>query len=281
MDERETFHFHLISDASGETIRALTRACLVQFEEVPKVEHHWSMVRTKRQMRPVLEGIEAHPGMVLYTLVNRAIRDFLETECRRLKVPCVSVLDPVMVALQSYIGTKGHARPGHQHQLDAKYFDRIEAMDFALATDDGQRVVDYLEADVILVGVSRTSKTPTCIYLANQGIKAANFPFVPGAKLPDFLFRDNAPLIVGLTKDPQRLVQIRRTRLKALQQMDDTDYTDPEVVKREVRDAHRFYVEHGWPVIDVTRRSIEETAAAVLGLLDRRKPKPGQMLETP
>jgi regulator of PEP synthase PpsR (kinase-PPPase family) len=281
MDQPETFHFHLISDASGETIRALTRACLVQFEEVPKVEHHWSMVRTKRQMRPVLEGIEAHPGMVLYTLVNMAIRDFLETECRRLKVPCVSVLDPVMVALQSYIGTKGHARPGHQHQLDAKYFDRIEAMDFALATDDGQRVVDYLEADVVLVGVSRTSKTPTCIYLANQGIKAANIPFVPGAKLPDFLFRENAPLIVGLTKDPQRLVQIRRTRLKALQQMDDTDYTDPEVVKREVRDAHRFYVEHGWPVIDVTRRSIEETAAAVLGLLDRRKPKPGQMLETP
>ncbi len=281
MDQPKTFHFHLISDASGETIRALTRACLVQFEEVPKVEHHWSMVRTKRQMRPVLEGIEAHPGMVLYTLVNMAIRDHLEAECRRLKVPCVSVLDPVMIALKGYIGTEGRARPGHQHQLDAKYFDRIEAMDFALATDDGQRVIDYSEADVILVGVSRTSKTPTCIYLANQGIKAANIPFVPKVTLPEFLFRDNAPLIVGLTKDPQRLVQIRRSRLKALQQIDDTDYTDPEVVKREVRDAHRFYVEQGWPVIDVTRRSIEETAAAVLGLLEHRKAKPGQVLETP
>jgi regulator of PEP synthase PpsR (kinase-PPPase family) len=211
--------------------------------------------------------------MILYTLVNSGIRDYLESECRRLKVPCVSVLDPVMMALKAYLGLESRARPGHQHRLDAEYFDRIEAMDFALATDDGQRVIDYSAADVILVGVSRTSKTPTCIYLANQGIKAANIPFVPGTALPDVLVRTRRPLIVGLTKDPQRLVQIRRTRLKALQQMDDTDYTDPEVVKREVRDAHRFYVEHGWPVIDVTRRSIEETAAAILGLLEHREAK--------
>lgn len=280
MNETRTFHVHLISDASGETIRALTRACLVQFEEVPKVEHHWFMIRTRRQLRPALEGIEANPGMVFYTLVNSGIRDYLETECRRLKVPCVSVLDPVMAALKSYLGTEGRARPGHQHQLDAKYFDRIEAMDFALATDDGQRAIDYGEADVILVGVSRTSKTPTCIYLANQGVKAANIPFVPGSPLPEFVLRSGGPLIIGLTKDPQRLVQIRRSRLKALQQTDDTDYTDPEVVKREVRDAHRFYVEHGWPVIDVTRRSIEETAAAILGHLERRMAKQGRALET-
>ncbi|TDI65124.1 MAG: kinase/pyrophosphorylase [Alphaproteobacteria bacterium] len=275
MNKSGTYHFHLISDASGETIRALTRACLVQFDDIPKVEHHWSLIRTKRQLRPVIEGIKAEPGMVLYTLVNAVIRDFLEMECKRMNVPCVSVLDPVMKALGGYLGVKSKARPGQQHQLDAEYFDRIEAMDFALATDDGQRTRDYKEADVVVIGVSRTSKTPTCIYLANQGIKAANVPFIPGTPLPDALDERKDGLIVGLTKDPKRLVQIRRNRLRMLHQEDETDYTDPELVKREVRDAHRFFVEKGWPVIDVTRRSIEETAAAILGLLEHRSTAPG------
>ena len=178
-------------------------------------------------------------------------------------------------ALGGYLGVKSKARPGQQHQLDAEYFDRIEAMDFALATDDGQRTRDYKEADVVVIGVSRTSKTPTCIYLANQGIKAANVPFIPGTPLPDALDERKDGLIVGLTKDPKRLVQIRRNRLRMLHQEDETDYTDPELVKREVRDAHRFFVEKGWPVIDVTRRSIEETAAAILGLLEHRSTAPG------
>ena len=180
-------------------------------------------------------------------------------------------------ALGGYLGLKNKARPGQQHQLDAEYFDRIEAMDFALATDDGQRSRDYKKADVVIVGVSRTSKTPTCIYLANQGVKAANVPFVPGAPLPDALAERKDGLIVGLTKDPRRLVQIRRSRLRMLNQEDETDYTDPEQVKREVRDAHRFFVEKDWPVIDVTRRSIEETAAAILGLLEHRKTVPAAL----
>lgn len=274
MDKLGTYHFHLISDASGETIRALTRACLVQFDDIPKVEHHWSMIRTKRQLRRVLKGIKAEPGMVLYTLVNTVIRDFLESECEGMNVPCVSVLDPVMTALGGYLGVKSKARPGQQHQLDSEYFGRIEAMDFALATDDGQRTQDYKQAHVVIVGVSRTSKTPTCIYLANQGVKAANVPLVPGTPLPDALEERKDGLIVGLTKDPSRLVQIRRNRLRMLQQEDETDYTDPELVQREVRDAHRFFVEKGWPVIDVTRRSIEETAAAILGLLEHRRTAP-------
>jgi regulator of PEP synthase PpsR (kinase-PPPase family) len=275
MDKLGTYHFHLVSDASGETIRALTRACLSQFDDIPKVEHHWSMIRTKRQLRPVFEGIKTEPGMVLYTLVNAAIRDFLEAECRRMNVPYVSVLEPVMVALGGYLGVESKARPGQQHQLNAEYFDRIEAMDFALATDDGQRARDFSKADVVIVGVSRTSKTPTCIYLANQGVKAANVPFVPGSPLPDALAERKDALIVGLTKDPNRLVQIRRSRMRMLNQEDETDYTDPELVKRDVRDAHRFFVEQEWPVIDVTRRSIEETAAAILGLLEHRKAVPG------
>ncbi len=274
MDKLGTYHFHLISDASGETIRALTRACLVQFNDIPKVEHHWSMIRTKRQLRSVLKGIKAEPGMVLYTLVNTVIRDFLESECEGMNVPCVSVLDPVMTALGGYLGVKSKARPGRQHQLDSEYFGRIEAMDFALATDDGQRTQDYRQADVVIVGVSRTSKTPTCIYLANQGVKAANVPLVPGTPLPDALEERKDGLIVGLTKDPKRLVQIRRNRMRMLHQEDETDYTDLELVQREVRDAHRYFVEKGWPVIDVTRRSIEETAAAILGLLEHRRTAP-------
>jgi regulator of PEP synthase PpsR (kinase-PPPase family) len=185
MDKLGTYHFHLVSDASGETIRALTRACLSQFDDIPKVEHHWSMIRTKRQLRPVFEGIKTEPGMVLYTLVNAAIRDFLEAECRRMNVPYVSVLEPVMVALGGYLGVESKARPGQQHQLNAEYFDRIEAMDFALATDDGQRARDFSKADVVIVGVSRTSKTPTCIYLANQGVKAANVPLRSQPAGPD------------------------------------------------------------------------------------------------
>ena len=270
MEKTDTYHFHLISDASGETISALTRACLVQFDDIPKTEHHWSMIRTKRQMRQVLKAIEEQPGMVLFTLVNALTREILEQGCADIRVPCVSVMDPVMAALAKYLGLKSMGRPGQQHQLDAVYFARIEAMDFALAADDGQRVRDYSRADVVVVGVSRTSKTPTCIYLANRGVKAANVPFVPGTPLPEILDSGLDALIVGLTKDPNRLVQIRRSRLKMLHQIDETDYTDPEVVKREVRDAHRYYIERGWPVIDITRRSIEETAAAILGLLERR-----------
>ncbi len=270
MDKPHTYHFHLVSDASGETIRALARACLVQFKDIAKTEHHWSMIRTKRQMRQVLRAIEEQPGMVLFTLVNASTRELLEHGCADMRIPCVSVMDPVMAALGKYLGVKSMDRPGRQHQLDAAYFDRIEAMDFALAADDGQRVHDYSKADVIVVGVSRTSKTPTCIYLANRGVKAANVPFVPGTPLPEILQSRLGALIIGLTKDPSRLVQIRRSRLKMLRQDGETDYTDPDVVKREVRDAHRYYVEHGWPVIDVTRRSIEETAAAILGLLEHR-----------
>jgi regulator of PEP synthase PpsR (kinase-PPPase family) len=209
MDKPATYHFHLVSDASGETIRALARACLVQFEGIPTTEHHWSMIRTKRQMRQVLEGIDASPGMVLFTLVNPVIRELLENECADRRTPCVSVMDPVMAALGKYLGVKSKSRPGRQHQLDAAYFDRIEAMDYALATDDGQRVWDYSNADVIVVGVSRTSKTPTCIYLANRGVKAANVPFVPGTPLPDGLEDQPKAMIVGASGRRNRIHRSR------------------------------------------------------------------------
>ena len=267
----ERFHLHLVSDATGETINSVARACLVQFEGVEADEHIWTLVRTDRQLTRVLQGIEEMPGLVLFTMVNEKLRRRLQEECRRLEVSCIPVLDPVVGALAGFLGREAKGRPGRQHELDAEYFGRIDAMSFALAHDDGQSSADYDEADIILVGVSRTSKTPTCIYLANRGIKAANFPVVPGAPLPPELTRTRRPLIVGLTKDPAQLVQVRRHRLKMIAQDENTDYVDPEMVRAEVLACRRLCTKNGWPVLDVSRRSIEETAAAVIQMLERHR----------
>jgi regulator of PEP synthase PpsR (kinase-PPPase family) len=266
----ESYHLHLVSDSTGETINSVARACLVQFEGVEVTEHAWNLVRTKRQVQKVVTGIERNPGVVLFTLVDVKLRGALENACRELQVPCVAIMDPVISALSGYLGLKSRAKPGLQHALDAEYFARIDAINFVLAHDDGQITKDLDEADVIVVGVSRTSKTPTCIYLANRGVKAANVPLVPGTPLPPEVFAATKPLIVGLTKDPVPLVHIRRNRLRSLNQDEETDYIDLEKVRQEVAAARRVFAEHDWPVIDVTRRSIEEVAAAILQLHDRR-----------
>ncbi len=265
------FHLHLVSDSTGETVHSVARACLVQFEEAEAIEHIWSMIRTRTQIERVIGGIEANPGVVLFTLVNENLRGPLQEGCRRLQVPAIPVLDPIIAALGSYLGRESRGLPGQQHLMDNEYFARIDAMQFALTHDDGQSSWGINEADVILVGVSRTSKSPTCIYLANRGIKAANVPFVPGVPLPPELLEATRPLIVGLTNDPERLIQIRRNRLTSLHQDDRTDYTDLEAVRTEVAQARRLFAERHWPVIDVTRRSIEETAAAIMKLLARRQ----------
>jgi [pyruvate, water dikinase]-phosphate phosphotransferase / [pyruvate, water dikinase] kinase len=264
------FHLHLVSDATGDTVHSVARACLVQFEGAEPIEHIWSMVRTKSQVDRVIVGVEANPGVVLYTLVNETLRGPLLDGCRRLQVPAIPVLDPVIGALAAYLGRQSRGLPGQQHLLDSEYFQRIDAMTFALNHDDGQSAWGLNEADVVLVGVSRTSKSPTSIYLANRGIKAANVPVVPGMPLPPELFAATRPLIIGLTNDPERLIQIRRNRLTTLHQDERTDYTDSEAVREEVAAARRLFAERHWPVIDVTRRSIEETAAAILKLLARR-----------
>jgi [pyruvate, water dikinase]-phosphate phosphotransferase / [pyruvate, water dikinase] kinase len=265
------FHLHLVSDSTGETVHSVARACLVQFDDAQSVEHVWSMVRTRGQIERVIAGVEANPGVVLFTLVNDTLRQLLQQECRRLQVPTIPVLDPVIAALASYLHRQSRGVPGIQHTLDSEYFARIDAMTFALNHDDGQSSWGLDDADVCLVGVSRTSKTPTCLYLANRGVKAANVPLVPGVPLPPELIDAKLPLIVGLTNDPERLIQLRRNRLSLLHQDDTTEYTDVEAVRAEVREARRIFVEHRWPVIDVTRRSIEETAAAILQLLARRQ----------
>lgn len=271
----DRMNLHLISDATGETINAIARATTVQFDHVDIVYHRWSLIRSRLQLHRVIGGIEAEPGPVLSTLVDRALNTELESACQRLGVPVVNVLQPVMSVLQEFIGEQGAARPGKQYVLNADYFRRIDAMHYVLAHDDGQAHPGLTEADVVLVGVSRSSKTPTCFYLANRGIKAANVPLVPNLPEPPALAQVRCP-VIGLTLDAKTLIDIRRYRLKMIGtssnagvvRQNSADYVDEDAVKAELLWARRLCTSRGWPVIDVTRRSIEETAATVLQLMD-------------
>lgn len=261
---------HKISDATGETLDVVVRACLGQFPHVKVDEKRWTMTRSKERIDEILEAIRANPGFVIFTLVDDDLTERLVHGCKALNVPCIDLLNPVLNSLGNYLGIEQDARPGSQHVMDADYFSKIEALHYVLAHDDGQSLTDLNEADVILVGVSRTSKTPTCIYLANRGLKAANVPIIPGMGLPEELLLAQRPLKIGITKDPRRLVQIRRQRLMMQGHEADTDYVDPDAVARELREAKRLYAEQNWPIIDVSRRSVEETAATILQLFNGR-----------
>jgi len=265
------FHVHLVSDSTGETVSSVARACLVQYEGIYVQEHVWSLVRTPGQIDKIMQAVERDRGPVLYTLVDQELRDAVREHCRRLQLPCVGVLDQAMSILAVHFHSKSEQWPGRQHQLDEGYFDRIDAMHYTLAHDDGQSTHDLEDADVILVGPSRTSKTPTCVYLANRGVRAANVPLVPSVPPPVELERAKRPLIVGLTTDAERLMQIRVNRLRLLQQETETEYTDLEQITQEIQDARRLYARRKWPSIDVTRRSIEETAASILQMLAARR----------
>ncbi len=267
------FHLHLVSDSTGETLEAVAKACLSQFEQADPVKHFWPMIRSERQVDRVLDEIVQRPGLVMFTLVNAQIRDRLQARCVTLGIPAISVLDPVLEAFGQFMGERAKGLPGRQHQLDAAYFRRIDAVHFTMAHDDGVASEDLDQADIILVGVSRSSKTPTSIYLANRGYKTANIPLVPGVPPPPSLFTAVKPLIVGLTTHLDRLIQVRRNRLRSLNQTDMSDYVDEEQVEAEVQAARRLFAQHGWPVIDVTRRSIEETAAAIMNLYSQRQDK--------
>jgi regulator of PEP synthase PpsR (kinase-PPPase family) len=266
------FHVHLVSDSTGETLNAMAKAVIARFDGVIPIEHIYALVRSPKQMERVLEEVAGAPGVVLHTLVDRELREQLEEGCRRLQTPQIGALDPLVGALSGYLGTNISTRVGAQHALDHGYFNRIGALDFAIAHDDGQGTLEQLEhADVVLCGVSRTSKTPTCIYLANRGIRAANVPLVPGQEDGERLTQLKNPLVVGLTVSPDRLVQIRRNRLEGLNAQHASDYVDHDAVREETVKARRAFERRGWPTIDVTRRSVEETAAAIINLLSERR----------
>ncbi|MBI1683460.1 pyruvate, water dikinase regulatory protein [Caulobacter hibisci] len=261
------FHIHLVSDSTGETLNAMARAVCARFTDILPIEHIYALVRSTRQLDRALEEIAGAPGVVMHTIIDPNLRAALEEGCRKLDMPCIAALDPVVSAMSRYLGAKISTRVGAQHALNNDYFDRIEALDYAIAHDDGQGGQDLTQADVILVGVSRTSKTPTCIYLAHRGVRAANVPLVPGRPPPDQLFELKNTLIVGLMTSPERLIQIRRNRLLSLKENRESDYIDTDSVRAEIIAARRLFEKNGWPIIDVTRRSVEETAAAIINLL--------------
>ena len=265
------FNVHLVSDSTGETLNAVMRAACAQFEGVSPLEHNYYLVRSERQLERVLREIEGAPGVVLYTISNESLRQTLEEKCREIGAPTLPVIDPAVDVLSRYLGLPSQHRVAGQYHLDADYFERMEAINFTLSHDDGAGVADLKQADVVLVGVSRTSKTPTCVYLANRGVKAANVPLVPGVEPPAVLLGPDAPLVVGLKITPDRLIQIRRHRLLSLNEDPETDYADEEAVRREITQANRLFLRQKWKTIDISRRSVEETAAAILNVIAEHK----------
>ena len=264
-------HLHLLSDSTGETLENIAKAALAQYDDVETVRHFWPMVRTEAHLERILQEIAQNPGLVVFTLVNPATRRILEQRCLALGLPAVAPLDPVNDALSGLLGQQAKARPGRQHVLDAAYFARVDAIQWTIAHDDGIAWEEWEEADIVLAGVSRSSKTPTSIYLANRGYKTANIPIVVESPPPKILYGLKNPLIVGLTTSADRLIQVRRNRLLSLNQQPDTSYVEEEAVMRELAFARRMFADNGWPVIDVTRRSIEETAAAIIALCNQRR----------
>jgi regulator of PEP synthase PpsR (kinase-PPPase family) len=277
-DPRSAFHLHLISDATGETLTTMAKAAAVQYPQVRAIEHIHPLVRTERQLDRVLDEVGRAPGIVLYTLVKKPMIREIERRCRELNVPCLHVLQPIMKVFESYLGAPQTPVVAGQHTLDADYFRRIDALNFAMAHDDGQLPQDLSLADIILVGISRTSKTPTTIYLAQRGYKTANVPLVPGVDLPAALTEPHTAFVVGLVASAERIAEIRRNRVYMMGDRNLTDYIDHAQIANEIQHSRRLCARHGWPVIDVTRRSVEETAASIIRLFQDRheRVRPGE-----
>ena len=266
MTAKQTLHIHLVSDSTGETVHQVARACIAQFPNVTTTEHVWTLVRSEGHLDSLCAGLDRNPGVLLMSIVNDDMREKILSECRSRGIPAVSVLDPVVNLLGRVLGQTTQNLPGGQRRLNTAYFDRIAAVDFAVSHDDGMNMGQLDRADVLLVGVSRTSKTPTSMYLAHRGYKVANYALVPQIPFPLHYLDKLNLLVVGLTNDPKRLSQIRHTRQMAMADTDNITYVDIDQITEEVRQARRLFSKQAWPVIDVSRRSVEETAAAVIQL---------------
>ena len=258
------FHLHLISDATGETLNAMSKAVTVQYPQMRAVEHMHPLVRTKRQLARVLQIIEDQPGIVMHTIVNSELVNELDEHCNNLNIPSIAILEPIMQIFGSYLGAPSQPTVGGQHNLDAEYFSRIDALNFTMLHDDGQLPANLDDADIVIIGISRTSKTPTSIYLANRGYKTTNLPLVPKLPLPEILEKPTTAFIVGLIASADRIADVRRHRVRELADKNLNDYVDRDIIAQEITYTRRLCARNNWPIIDVTRRSIEETAAAIL-----------------
>ncbi|AHB47429.1 PEP synthetase regulatory protein [Hyphomicrobium nitrativorans NL23] len=265
------FHLHLVSDSTGETLTTIAKAAAVQYSQMRPIEHMHPLVRNARQLKRVLQEIEQAPGIVLYTIVNTDLISEIEQRCKELKVPCYAVLQPIMQVFESYLGAPQTPTVAGQHVLDADYFRRIDALNFSMAHDDGRLPDNLNEADIILLGISRTSKTPTSIYLAQRGYKTANVPIVPGLPFPEELAGDHTAFVACLIASPDRIAEVRRNRALLIGDRDLDDYVDRSRIAAEIAITRKLCAKHGWPVIDVTRRSVEETAATIIRLMQDKE----------
>ena len=265
------FHLHLVSDSTGETLTTIAKAAVVQYADVRAIEHIYPLIRTRRQIDRVLQEIQSAPGIVLYTIVNKELQAELEKRCRELGTPCLYVLDPIIKMFENYLGTQSTPIVAGQHVLDQEYFRRIDALNFTMVHDDGRLPDDLNEADILILGISRTSKTPTSIYLAQRGYKTANLPLVPAIPLPDSLTGKHRAFIVCLVAAADRIAEIRRNRVRLLSDRNMDGYVDLKEIQNEINYTRRLAAKAGWPVIDVTRKSIEETAATIIKLYNDRQ----------
>ncbi len=272
-EKNKKINLHLISDSTGETLSSVARAVLSQFEGVESNDFIWPLVRNKSQMDKVMEAISKNPGIVLYTILQDDLTETLKNHCYELQIPCIPVLSRIITEFSNYLGMNISHAIGRQHLLDEEYFSRVEAINYTLDHDDGQSTWDLFDADIVIVGVSRTSKSPTSVYLSCRGYKTANVPFVSIETMPQTIYDLKKPLVVGLTINPEKLVQIRQSRMASLGQETVSDYIDIEAVKGEVAESRKLFSKLGCVVIDVTKRSVEETAAKIIQLAQEKKNK--------
>ncbi len=266
-DQQSSFHLHLISDSTGETLIAAARAVTSQYQSNQAIEHVYPLIRNQKKLEDAIESIKSQHGIVLYTISDFEISQYLEERCKEIGVPFVSVLEPIFQIFHSYLGKPNRRIVGAQHALDSEYFNRIDALNFTMLHDDGVIPEDVEEADVILLGISRTSKTPTSIYLANRGIKTANIPLVPHMQLPEKVINAKNPLVVTLIASTDRIQQVRQNRLLELNaSVHSASYADRASIAEELVNARKLSAKHNWPLVDVSRKSIEEASAKILAL---------------
>tara|TARA_B100000242_G_scaffold285139_1_gene249222 strand:+ start:219 stop:1046 length:828 start_codon:yes stop_codon:yes gene_type:complete len=261
-----TYQIYLISDSTGETLDRIFLALKAQFLNIEYKVHSYSFTRTENQILKILEDAEENKNaIILYTIVDNNLAKYLFKVSQNKKIPCFGVLGNLILNFSKILNQKATHEPSGQHILNEEYYDRIEAIQFTMNHDDGNLINDVDKSDIILVGVSRTSKTPTSIYLANKGFKTSNIPLVNENSLPEKL-KQNPKLtcVVGLSTEPERLAELRKNRMNSLKETENVKYTDVEIIKKEVLEAKKTFKKYKWPLIDVTRKSVEETAASII-----------------
>ena len=268
----EKYNVYLVSDSTGETLDRIFLSLKSQFSNFDYEKKEFAFIRTEQQINKIIkECNKINNSIILYTIVETKLAKYLANQSEKFSVPCFGVLGNLILSFSKLLNQKAIHKPSAQHVLDEDYYKRIEAIQFTMSHDDGKKVDDISIADVVLLGVSRTSKTPTAIYLANRGYKTVNIPLVLDQKIPEDLYSNNTLCIVGLIADPERLSDIRRNRVAIMQDQNLKEYTDLDSIKKEVENSKKLFKKNSWPIIDVTRRSVEETAAAILKIIEIKK----------